>query len=51
MSDDRVICRRCARDFKPVKEKTPTQEDSMTMLQQLMGNVGRFNGKEGVPKN
>jgi outer membrane protein assembly factor BamE (lipoprotein component of BamABCDE complex) len=40
-----------ARDVKPVKEKTPTQEDSMTMLQQLMGNVGRFNGKEGVPKN
>jgi len=37
---------RDAKTVEAVKQSTPTSESQMTILQQLLGNVGRFSGKE-----
>ncbi len=36
-----------AREVNAVEETTPAAESQLTILQQLLGNVGRFGGKEG----
>jgi len=35
-----------ARDIDPVDRKTPTEGKDLTLLQQLFGNLGRFNTEE-----
>ena len=35
------------RTINPVTDTTPTADRGMTIFQQLLGNVGRFSGKEG----
>ncbi len=37
-----------AREVESVEETTPAAESQLTILQQLLGNVGRFGGKEGT---
>jgi outer membrane protein assembly factor BamE (lipoprotein component of BamABCDE complex) len=39
-----------AREIDPVKRTTPTAGQEMTVIQQLFGNVGRFNRPEGEGK-
>jgi len=40
-----------ARDIDPVDRKTPTEGKDLTLLQQLFGNLGRFNTGEGSSGN
>lgn len=35
------------KEVNPVKQQTETADRDMTIFQQLLGNVGRFSGKEG----
>lgn len=37
-----------AKTVAAVKATTPAAESQLTILQQLLGNVGRFSGKEGT---
>ncbi len=37
-----------AQDVAAVSKTTPSAESQLTILQQLLGNVGRFNGGEGT---
>ena len=37
-----------ARAIRPVRDKTPTRGSELTLVQQLIGNIGRFN-RSGEP--
>jgi outer membrane protein assembly factor BamE (lipoprotein component of BamABCDE complex) len=37
-----------AKAVAAVKQTTPSAESQLTVMQQLLGNVGRFSGKEGT---
>jgi outer membrane protein assembly factor BamE (lipoprotein component of BamABCDE complex) len=38
-----------SREIDPVERETPTRGRKLTIIEQLLGNIGRFNTREGGP--
>jgi len=51
VSDMKIYGLENSRMIKPVERTTPTLGREMTILQQLIGNLGRFNKDDSAPHN